>query len=131
MKEEECDSYGKRPAGPTIRGERGRLRAVAYRMLGSVNEAEDAVQEAWLRLSRSDANSIESIEAWLTTVAYVSVSSCFTASLHRAAGLPDRTSRGISSFHRGTSIRPSAVAFREVIGRLTQCGVGGRRLVAV
>jgi RNA polymerase sigma factor (sigma-70 family) len=47
---------------------RSRLRAVAYRMLGSVNEAEDAVQEAWLRLSRSDANSIESIEAWLTTV---------------------------------------------------------------
>lgn len=47
---------------------RGHLRAVAYRMLGSLNEADDAVQEAWLRLSRSDATSIENLGAWLTTV---------------------------------------------------------------
>ncbi len=47
---------------------RGRLRAVAYRMLGSVSEADDAVQEAWLRLSRSDADEIENLRAWLTTV---------------------------------------------------------------
>lgn len=47
---------------------RGHLRAVAYRMLGSLNEADDAVQEAWLRLSRSDAGSIENLGAWLTTV---------------------------------------------------------------
>jgi RNA polymerase sigma factor (sigma-70 family) len=47
---------------------RGRLRAVAYRMLGSVSEADDAVQEAWLRLSRSDADKIENLDAWLTTV---------------------------------------------------------------
>ena len=47
---------------------RGRLRAVAYRMLGSVSEADDAVQEAWLRLSRSDADEIENHGAWLTTV---------------------------------------------------------------
>jgi len=47
---------------------RGRLRAVAYRMLGSLNETDDAVQEAWLRLSRSDAASIENLGAWLTTV---------------------------------------------------------------
>ena len=47
---------------------RGRLRAVAYRMLGSVSEADDAVQEAWLRLSRSDADEIENLGAWLTTV---------------------------------------------------------------
>jgi RNA polymerase sigma factor (sigma-70 family) len=45
-----------------------RLRAVAYRMLGSVSEADDAVQEAWLRLSRSDADEIENLAAWLTTV---------------------------------------------------------------
>jgi RNA polymerase sigma-70 factor (ECF subfamily) len=44
------------------------LRAVAYRMLGSVSEADDAVQEAWLRLSRSDAQSIENLGGWLTTV---------------------------------------------------------------
>ena len=47
---------------------RGRLRAVAYRMLGSVSEADDAVQEAWLRLNRSDAEEIENLGAWLTTV---------------------------------------------------------------
>ena len=48
--------------------QRTRLRAVAYRILGSLSEADDAVQEAWLRLSRSDADAIESLEAWLTTV---------------------------------------------------------------
>jgi len=47
---------------------RTRLRAVAYRMLGSVSEADDAVQEAWLRLSRSDANAIDNLGGWLTTV---------------------------------------------------------------
>jgi hypothetical protein len=44
------------------------LRAVAYRMLGSPGEADDAVQEAWLRLSRSDAAAIENLGGWLTTV---------------------------------------------------------------
>lgn len=48
--------------------QRPRLRAVAYRMLGSVSEADDAVQEAWLRLSRSDADAIENLGGWLTTV---------------------------------------------------------------
>jgi RNA polymerase sigma factor (sigma-70 family) len=48
--------------------QRPRLRAVAYRMLGSLSEADDAVQEAWLRLSRSDAGKIENLAAWLTTV---------------------------------------------------------------
>jgi RNA polymerase sigma-70 factor (ECF subfamily) len=47
---------------------RGHLRAVAYRMLGSLNEAEDAVQEAWLRLSRTDTSGVESLRGWLTTV---------------------------------------------------------------
>jgi len=47
---------------------RNRLRAVAYRMLGSLTEADDAVQEAWLRLSRSDVESVENLEGWLTTV---------------------------------------------------------------
>jgi RNA polymerase sigma-70 factor (ECF subfamily) len=47
---------------------RPRLRAVAYRVLGSTTEAEDAVQEAWIRLSRSNAAAIENLEAWLVTV---------------------------------------------------------------
>ena len=47
---------------------RGHLRAVAYRMLGSLTEADDAVQEAWLRLSRSDTSGIENLGGWLTTV---------------------------------------------------------------
>ncbi len=47
---------------------RGHLRAVAYRMLGSVSEADDAVQEAWLRLSRVKSEEIENLGGWLTTV---------------------------------------------------------------
>ena len=47
---------------------RGHLRAVAYRMLGSLSEADDVVQETWLRLSRSDAGAIENLGGWLTTV---------------------------------------------------------------
>jgi RNA polymerase sigma factor (sigma-70 family) len=47
---------------------RGRLRAVAYRILGSVSEADDAVQDAWLRLSRADVRSVKNLGAWLTTV---------------------------------------------------------------
>jgi RNA polymerase sigma-70 factor (ECF subfamily) len=47
---------------------RGHLRAVAYRMLGSSAEADDAVQEAWLRLSRADVSEVENLGGWLTTV---------------------------------------------------------------
>ena len=47
---------------------RRHLRAVAYRMLGSLPEAEDAVQEAWLRLSRTDTSGVENLRGWLTTV---------------------------------------------------------------
>lgn len=48
--------------------ERARLLAVAYRLLGSASEADDAVQEAWLRLSRSDTSEVENLSGWLTTV---------------------------------------------------------------
>jgi RNA polymerase sigma factor (sigma-70 family) len=47
---------------------RTHLRAVAYRMLGSLSEADDAVQESWLRLNRSDTSEVENLRAWLTTV---------------------------------------------------------------
>ncbi|MDX6343464.1 MAG: hypothetical protein QOH87_3602 [Trebonia sp.] len=47
---------------------RGHLRSVAYRMLGSLNEADDAVQESWLRLSRADTGDVRDLRAWLTTV---------------------------------------------------------------
>ncbi|MGH2866907.1 MAG: RNA polymerase sigma factor SigJ [Solirubrobacteraceae bacterium] len=49
-------------------GHRTRLRAVAYRMLGSLSEADDAVQDAWLRFSRADPSGIENLGGWLTTV---------------------------------------------------------------
>ncbi|MGH3207072.1 MAG: sigma-70 family RNA polymerase sigma factor [Trebonia sp.] len=48
--------------------QRGHLRSVAYRMLGSLNDADDAVQEAWLRLSRTDTADVRDLRAWLTTV---------------------------------------------------------------
>src|ERR671938_591995 len=48
--------------------QRTHLRGVAYRMLGSLSEADDAVQEAWLRLSRSDTSDVENLTGWLTTV---------------------------------------------------------------
>jgi DNA-directed RNA polymerase specialized sigma24 family protein len=46
---------------------RTHLRAVAYRMLGSLNKADDAVQDTWLRLSRSDTGGVENLGGWLTT----------------------------------------------------------------
>src|SRR5438477_1485251 len=48
--------------------QRPHLRAVAYRMLGSLSEADDAVQDAWLRLSRADTSGVQNLRAWLTTV---------------------------------------------------------------
>src|SRR5919204_983028 len=48
--------------------QRPHLRAVAYRMLGSLSEADDAVQEAWLRLTRSDTDAVNNLGGWLTTV---------------------------------------------------------------
>jgi RNA polymerase sigma factor (sigma-70 family) len=47
---------------------RARLRAIAYRMLGSLSDAEDAVQDAWVRLNRSGAGEVENLERWLTTI---------------------------------------------------------------
>ena len=56
------------PLADQFEQHRSHLRAVAYRMLGSVSEAEDAVQESWIRLARTDVNDVENLRAWLTTV---------------------------------------------------------------
>jgi RNA polymerase sigma factor (sigma-70 family) len=71
---------------------RPQLRAVAYRMLGSLSEADDAVQEAWLRLSRSDVRGIENLSAWLTTVVGGCAWTCCARAGHAARSrsqLPD------------------------------------------
>ena len=73
---------------------RTHLRAVAYRMLGSLSEADDAVQEAWLRLSRTDASRVENLGAWLTTVvARISLNMLRSRKTRRedpiSGGLPD------------------------------------------
>ncbi|MFI2607138.1 sigma-70 family RNA polymerase sigma factor [Kitasatospora sp. NPDC018619] len=59
---------GQAAAAGRFEAERGRLRAIAQRMLGSTDEAEDAVQEAWLRLVRTDRAEIDNLPGWLTTV---------------------------------------------------------------
>ena len=64
----EADAAGGSWVADRFELERSRLRGVAYRMLGSTSEAEDAVQEAWLRLSRSDPDAVDNLSAWLTTV---------------------------------------------------------------
>ena len=74
--------------------QRAHLRAVAYRMLGSLSEADDAVQDAWLRASRADAAEIENVRGWLTTiVARVSLNVLRARRTHReeslGAHLPD------------------------------------------
>src|SRR4051812_19986870 len=70
---------------------RGRLRAVAYRMLGSLSEADDAVQETWLRLSRtSGREEIDNLGGWLTTVVgRVSLNILRGRSTRREEALPD------------------------------------------
>lgn len=71
---------------------RSRLRAVAYRMLGSLSEADDAVQEAWLRLSGSDAGGIDNLPGWLTTVvARICLDILRSRSSRREEDLPDST----------------------------------------
>src|SRR5205807_8806535 len=69
---------------------RTHLRAVAYRMLGSLSEADDAVQESWLRLSRADRSDVENLGAWLTTVvARVCLNMLRSRRTRREEALPD------------------------------------------
>ncbi len=59
---------GPRDLASEFEASRGRLRAIAYRMLGSLSDADDAIQETWLRLSRSGADELANLDGWLTTV---------------------------------------------------------------
>src|SRR5438067_5207172 len=68
MRGKGCDVDERDTLGRPFEESRPHLRAVAYRMLGSLSEADDAVQEAWLRLSRSDRSEVENLKGWLTTV---------------------------------------------------------------
>jgi RNA polymerase sigma factor (sigma-70 family) len=89
---------------------RTRLRAVAYRMLGSLSDADDAVQESWLRLSRSDADGIENLAGWLTTVvARVSLSMLRSRKLRREEPLEVRVPDPIIS-RAGAALDPEHAA---------------------
>src|SRR6478736_698784 len=68
MPTEGCDVNDQDWLAEQFEEHRPHLRAVAYRMLGSLGETDDAVQEAWLRLSRSDAATVSNLGGWLTTV---------------------------------------------------------------
>jgi len=82
---------------------RRHLRAVAYRMLGSVSEADDAVQELWLRLGRSDASGVENLQAWFTTgVSRVCLDMLRARRSRREAPLEPRVPEPIVSPEEGT-----------------------------
>src|SRR5260370_32201433 len=68
MSNEGCDMNERNWQIEQFEQHKPRLQAVAYRMLGSVSEAEDALQEAWVRLSRADSDAVENLGGWLTTV---------------------------------------------------------------
>src|SRR5918998_5315680 len=82
---------------------RPRLRAVAYRMLGSLSEADDAVQDTWLRLSRTDAEAVENLDGWLTTVvARVSLNMLRSRDTRREEPIDMRVPEPIVDRHGGT-----------------------------
>jgi RNA polymerase sigma factor (sigma-70 family) len=81
---------------------RTHLRAVAYRMLGSVSEADDAVQETWLRLSRTDTWSVENLGGWLTTVVgRVCLDMLRARRARREESLEERAAPGVTATHEG------------------------------
>ena len=99
---------------------RTHLRAVAYRMLGSVSEADDAVQEVWLRLSRSDTSGVENLGGWLTTVvARVCLDMLRSRASRREEPLGEPSGRAPARPGRGTSgrDRPQARGAAVRLGR--------------
>lgn len=90
--------------------QRPRLRSVAYRMLGSVSEADDAVQEAWLRVSRADTTGVENLGAWLNTVvARVCLNILRSRRTRREEPLDGRTPEQLIEQEHGTDPEHEAV----------------------
>src|SRR5215211_3614726 len=114
--------------------QRTHLKAVAYRMLGSLSEADDAVQEAWIRLSRSDADEIRNLRAWPTTVvARVSLNMLKSRSRRREEPMDLRMPEPIVDSADGTDPDPDLEAQREVVDAFLAAAREGdfERLVAV
>src|SRR4029079_18244274 len=89
---------------------RTHLRAVAYRMLGSSSEVEDAVQEAWLRLSRTDTTGIDNLGGWLTTVvARVCLDMLRSRKSRREEPFPPHAPEPVATGKRGSSPEQEAV----------------------
>jgi RNA polymerase sigma factor (sigma-70 family) len=89
---------------------RSHLRAVAYRMLGSLSDADDAVQEAWLRLSRSDSEEIDNLGGWLTkVVARICLDMLRTRTSRREELLPDSTASTMRASGYSTDPEQEAV----------------------
>ena len=109
------------------------VRAVAYRMLGSVSEAEDAVQEAWIRLSRTDVSGVDNLRGWLTTVvARVCLDMLRTRASRREDPLdvhvPDPIIRAIGRGDEGPETDAMRGASSDVLeARVVQSGGPGER----
>src|SRR5689334_3767618 len=89
---------------------RTHLRSVAYRMLGSLGEVDDAVQEAWLRLNRADAGNIENLGGWLTTVvARVCLDMLRSRQSRREEPLTPASPEPVATGTRGSSPEQEAV----------------------
>lgn len=87
--------------------DRTRLRAVAYRMLGSASEADDAVQETWLRLDRADTGDVENLRGWLTTVV---ARVCLNMLRTRASRREDPLDTGVHGDRGGDRVDPEEEA---------------------
>ncbi len=101
-----------------FQAQRGHLRAVAYRMLGSLTEAEDAVQESWLRLARADVSGVENLTAWLRTVVSRVCLDMLRARAARREELAGRVPEGGCGTGTGAGGDPEAEALlAESVGR--------------
>ncbi|MET0692414.1 MAG: sigma-70 family RNA polymerase sigma factor [Propionibacteriaceae bacterium] len=97
--------------------QRSRLRSVAYRMLGSLSDADDAVQEAWIRLQRSDSDEIDNLDGWLTTVvARISLNLLRARRARRESGLEIRLPDPILGDHSGALDPEQQVLVADTVG---------------